>query len=133
MSVRAADAAVRSDIGALSRLDRGAHLTTWQTIKHGLLASPEFREGLAVTVLLAIAATGGRVIVPIVVQQVIDKGIAAPGGPNLGVVRWAVAAAAVAVLLTAFAGYLMNVRLYRTTEGGLRALRVKAFRHVQAL
>jgi len=133
VSARAADAAVRSDIAALSRLDRGARLSTWQTIKRGLLASPEFREGLTVTVLLAIAATSGRVIVPIVVQQVIDKGIAAPGGPNLGVVRWAVAAAGVAVLLTAVAGYLMNVRLYRTTEGGLRTLRVKAFRHVHDL
>jgi putative ABC transport system ATP-binding protein len=114
-------------------LDRGALLSPWQTIKRGLFASPEFRDGLAVTVLLAIAATSGRVIVPIVVQQVIDKGIAAPGGLNLAVVRWAVAAAAVAVLLTALSGYVMNVRLYRTTESGLRTLRVKAFRHVHDL
>jgi putative ABC transport system ATP-binding protein len=133
MSARAADAAVRTDITGLSRLDRGIRLSPWQTIKRGLFASPEFREGLAVTVLLAIAATSGRVIVPIVVQQVIDNGIGAPGGPNLGVVRWAVAAAAAAVLLTALCGYLLNVRLYRTTEGGLRTLRVKAFRHVHDL
>jgi ATP-binding cassette, subfamily B, bacterial len=133
MSGRVADAAVRTDIAALSRLDRGVPLSPWQTIKRGLFASPEFREGLAVTVLLAIAATSGRVIVPIVVQQVIDNGIGASGDPNLGVVRWAVAAAAVAVLLTALSGYIMNVRLYRTTESGLRTLRVTAFRHVHDL
>src|SRR5262245_65577346 len=115
MSARAADAAVRADIAALSRLDRGAPLSPWETIKRGLFASPEFREGLAVTVLLAIAATSGRVIVPIVVQQVIDNGIGAAGGPHLRVVRWATAAAAARALLARPCGYLLDGRLQRPT------------------
>ncbi len=117
----------------LVKIDKGADLTPWQTIRRGLAASPEFRDGLLVTALLAMAATVGRVIVPVSVQQVIDKGLQVPGGPDLEVVRWAVLLAAVAIVVTALCGYAMNVRLYRATEGGLRTLRVKAFRHIHDL
>jgi putative ABC transport system ATP-binding protein len=95
--------------------------------------TPEFREGIGVTLLLALVATGGRIVVPIAVQQTIDHGLNKPGSPDLGLVRLACGLAAVAVLVTAFANYLMNVRLYRTTEGGLAALRVRAFRRVHDL
>ena len=78
-------------------------------------------------------ATLGRIVTPIAVQQVIDRGLNAPGGPDLGLVRQIVLWAVVAVLLTAFAGYLMNVRLFTVTEGGLATLRTKAFRHVHDL
>jgi putative ABC transport system ATP-binding protein len=48
-------------------------------------------------------------------------------------VRAFVLLAAVAVLVTAGAAYLLNVRLFRTTESGLASLRVRAFRHVHDL
>ena len=72
-------------------------------------------------------------VVPIVVQRTVDDGLRATGGPDLALVRRSVALAAVAVLITAGAAYLMNVRLYRTTETGLAALRTRAFRHVHDL
>ncbi|HEX2315630.1 MAG TPA: ABC transporter ATP-binding protein [Thermomonospora sp.] len=103
------------------------------TLRRGLRLSPEFRSGLAVTLLLALVATAGRLVVPIAVQQTIDKGLRASGGPDTGFIRTAVLLAAAVVLVTALAGYLMNVRLYRTTESGLATLRIKAFRHVHDL
>ena len=103
------------------------------TLAHGLRLTPEFREGLGVTLLLALISTGGRVVVPVAVQQTIDKGLNAPGGPDLALVRNACLLAALAVGVTAIANYLMNVRLYRTTENGLAALRVRAFRRVHDL
>jgi len=110
-------------------VERGA----FATLAHGLRLTPEFREGLVVTLLLALLSTGGRVVVPVAVQQTIDKGLNAPGGPDLGLVRMACGLAALAVLVTAVANYFMNVRLYRTTENGLAALRVRAFRRVHDL
>jgi putative ABC transport system ATP-binding protein len=95
--------------------------------------TPEFREGLGVTLLLALVATGGRIVVPIAVQQTIDHGLSGPGAPDYALVRVACGLAALAVLVTAFANYLMNVRLYRTSESGLAALRVRAFRRVHDL
>ncbi|MBK5308016.1 MAG: ABC transporter ATP-binding protein [Frankiaceae bacterium] len=103
------------------------------TLVHGVRMTPEFREGLVVTLLLALVATGGRIVVPVAVQQTIDHGLNRPGSPDLGLVRLACGLAALAVFVTAGANYLMNVRLYRTTESGLAALRVRAFRRVHDL
>ncbi|MEU5989352.1 ABC transporter ATP-binding protein [Spirillospora sp. NPDC047418] len=103
------------------------------TLRRGLRLSPEFSAGLTVTLLLALVSTAGRVVVPIAVQQTIDKGIGREGGPDIAFIRTAVLLCAAAVLVTAVCAYLMNVRLYKTSEGGLAALRVKAFRHVHDL
>ena len=102
------------------------------TLRRGLRMMPEFRRGLPVTFALALLATAGRVVVPIAVQQVIDRGLAG-GDPDLDVVTRLVLLCAVVVLITAVAVYLMNVRLFRTTETALAALRVRAFRHVHDL
>ncbi|GAA1895214.1 ABC transporter ATP-binding protein [Actinomadura bangladeshensis] len=103
------------------------------TLRRGLRLSPEFTAGLTVTLLLALVSTAGRVVVPIAVQQTIDKGLGRPGGADIAFIRTAVLLCAAAVVVTAVCAYLMNVRLYRTSEGGLAALRVKAFRHVHDL
>jgi ATP-binding cassette, subfamily B, bacterial len=113
--------------------ERTVERRSFATLAHGLRLTPEFRRGLGVTLLLALLATGGRVVVPVAVQQTIDHGLLAEGGPDLGLVRVACGLALLAVLLTAVAAYLMNVRLYRTTEDGLAALRVRAFRRVHDL
>jgi ABC-type multidrug transport system fused ATPase/permease subunit len=104
-----------------------------QTLRRGLRLVPEFRRGLGVTVLLALAATAGRVVVPLAVQQTLDHGLLRPGGADLGLIERMVGFSALAVLLTAGAAYLLNYRMFRTTETGLAALRVRAFRHIHDL
>ena len=104
-----------------------------QTIRRGLSYSPEIRAGLGLTLVLALVATAGRVVVPIAVQQTVDNGLLNPAGPDLGFVRWMCLAAGIAVLLTAGCAYLMNVRLFRASEAGLATLRTIAFRHVHDL
>ncbi|MGY1824365.1 ABC transporter ATP-binding protein [Geodermatophilus sp. SYSU D00079] len=103
------------------------------TLRRGLRMMPEFRRGLPATFALALVATAGRVVVPIAVQQVVDRGLSGPGGPDLGLVRDLVLLCAVVVVLTAVAVYRMNVRLFRTTETALAGLRARAFRHVHDL
>jgi ATP-binding cassette subfamily B protein len=102
------------------------------TLRRGLRMMPEFRRGLPVTFALALVATAGRVVVPIAVQQVIDRGLA-DGDPDMGLITALIALCAVVVVLTAAAVYRMNVRLFRTTETALAGLRVRAFRHVHDL
>jgi ATP-binding cassette subfamily B protein len=97
------------------------------TLAHGLRLAPEFRAGLGLTLLLAFLSTAGRVVVPLAVQQTIDHGLSGPK-PDLALVRVACGLAALAVV-----NYFMNVRLYRTTEDGLLALRTRAFRRVHDL
>jgi ATP-binding cassette subfamily B protein len=107
--------------------------SAWQTLRRGLALSPEFLAGLPVTLMLAFGATVGRVLVPIAVQQTIDNGLLGSHGPDVARVRAAVVLAGVAVVVTAFCAYRLNVRLFRTTETGLATLRVRAFRHVHDL
>ncbi|GAB3344013.1 ABC transporter ATP-binding protein [Modestobacter lapidis] len=103
------------------------------TLRRGLAMMPEFRQGLPVTFLLALLATAGRVVVPIAVQQTLDRGLGAPGGPDIPLVRDLVLVSALVVVVTSFAVYRMNVRLFRTTETALAGLRIRAFRHVHDL
>jgi ATP-binding cassette subfamily B protein len=117
-----------STVSGLQAAERSA----LATFRQGLRLSPEFRRGLAGTLALAAVATAGRVVVPVAVQQVIDRGLAGPA-PDYAFIRTAVALCAVAVVVTAVCAYLMNVRLYRSTESGLATLRRKGFRHVHDL
>jgi putative ABC transport system ATP-binding protein len=121
-----------SAAASTSRVGHGAD-TAWATVRRGLALSPEIRDGLPLTLSLALLATAGRVVVPIAVQQTIDRGLLQPGGADLGFVRWMCLVAAVAVLVTAVAAYVMNVRIFRASEAGLATLRVHAFRHVHDL
>jgi putative ABC transport system ATP-binding protein len=121
-----------SAAASTSRVGHGAD-TAWATVRRGLALSPEIRDGLPLTLGLALLATAGRVVVPIAVQQTIDRGLLQPGGADLGFVRWMCLVAGVAVLVTAVAAYVMNVRIFRASEAGLATLRVHAFRHVHDL
>ncbi|MDA8369831.1 MAG: ABC transporter ATP-binding protein [Nocardiopsaceae bacterium] len=126
-------APVTTDDQTASGLHRSAD-SAIGTIRRGLQLSPEFAQGLGLTLLFAVVATVGKVIVPIAVQQVIDAGIgAADGGPDIDFVVGTVSLCAVLLAITMVCSYLMNVRLYRATESGLATLRRKAFRHVHDL
>ena len=105
----------------------------WATVRRGLQLSPEILQGIWVTVALGALSTLGRVIVPVGVQQTIDRGINAEGGPDVQRIAVFVGFAVVAVPLTAALSYLVNVRLFTATEAGLATLRLKAFRRIHDL
>ncbi|MGB5953357.1 MAG: ABC transporter ATP-binding protein [Ornithinimicrobium sp.] len=121
------------DIFDSSSIGASSELSTIATLRRGLQISPELRQGLLLTVGLALIATGGRVLIPFVVQQTTDNGIMAAGGPDVGFVLVAIAIAAAAVALTSLAQYFVNVRLFTAAERGLATLRLKAFRHIHDL
>jgi len=103
-------------------------------VRSGLRLSPEFTQGIGVTMLLALIATTGRIVIPVAVQQAVDNGFgAASGKVDVGEVQRMVVLAAVAVLATMIAATAMSRRLYRASESGLSGLRIKAFRHVHDL
>ncbi len=123
----------RSTADGVGTIDgRGSSRGAFATLAHGLRLTPELRAGLGGTLALALLATAGRIVVPVAVQQTIDNGLSGPE-PDLPLVRLACGLALLAVVLTAYANYLTNVRIYRTAERGLSALRVRAFRRVHDL
>ncbi len=102
------------------------------TFRRTFALVPEFTRGLRLTIVLALLATAGRVVVPVVVQQVLDRGLRG-GHPHHALITALVLVGALAIGFTIVANYAMNVRLFRATESGLAQLRVSAFRHVHDL
>jgi ABC-type multidrug transport system fused ATPase/permease subunit len=108
-------------------------VSTWATLRRGLSLSSHLRNGLAGTVALAIFATAGRVAVPVAIQQGIDHGLRAAGGPDLGAIGTIVAVTAAVLVLTMLCAYWMNVRLYTVSESALAEIRTRTFRHIHDL
>ncbi|MFI2488637.1 ABC transporter ATP-binding protein [Promicromonospora kroppenstedtii] len=116
-----------------ARIESASGLGVLATLRRGIEISPEITKGLWITLLLASLAAAGRVVVPLAVQQTIDVGVLADGGPDVGQVVLLASLAAGALVLAALCAALVNVRLFRSAEAGLATLRVKAFRHVHDL
>ncbi|MGP5640599.1 ABC transporter ATP-binding protein [Brachybacterium tyrofermentans] len=125
----AADRAESSALGSETTADESA----LHTIRRGLALTPELLRGIWITLLLAVVATGGKVVVPIAVQSILDRGIIAPEQPDLAFVAGAAGLAALVLLVTASCNVLMNRRLFRLAETSLATLRKRAFRHIHDL
>lgn len=104
-----------------------------RTIGRGLEAAPILRQGLAVTWLLAAMAAGGRVVVPILLQQAIDRGIVTDDGVDVALVSGLAVVAAVALVIAAVASRLAIVRLGRRSEQALYDLRTRLISHIHRM
>jgi ATP-binding cassette, subfamily B, bacterial len=116
-----------------TRMETGEELRALETIRRGVRHSPELKEGIAGTLVLAVLASVGQIVVPVAVQQTLDRGLGAPGGPDVRFTVLMGLVAAAAILVTSWAAYAMTKRLFTTSERGLATLRIKAFRHVHDL
>lgn len=102
-------------------------------MRRGIKVSPELRAGLAITVVMALTAAAGRLIVPILVQLVLDNGVLSDDGYD-GAYVWTVSLAALAVvLLVAAASRVALIRLVDMAETVLMNLRVRVFEHIHHL
>jgi ATP-binding cassette, subfamily B, bacterial len=99
-------------------------------LRRGLAVTPELRQGIRLTVLLALLAGAGRMVTPVLVQQVVDHHLSR--GDLAGVLPLAIAGALV-VMLTALCMRATGRRLAGAAEQGLAALRTRTFRHIHAL
>ncbi|MGH3650545.1 MAG: ABC transporter ATP-binding protein, partial [Acidimicrobiia bacterium] len=104
----------------------------WSTVKRGLSLSPELRRGLGGTLLIAAVATAGRIVVPIAIQQILDRGFTG-NGVDMGFVAQMIALSLLAVLITGVATGWMHLRLATVSETALSGLRIRAFRHIHDL
>ncbi len=116
-----------------SVMSTGEDIGAIETIRRGVRISPELTEGIGRTLVLAVLASAGQVVVPVAVQQTLDKGLNGPGGVDVGFTVRTGLLALVAIVLTAWASYAMTARLFTAAERGLATLRTKAFRHVHDL
>ncbi len=107
--------------------------TALAVLRRGLSATPELRQGIGFTVAMAVVGAVGKLVIPVLVQQIIDRGLRSPDGFRPGFVLGACALALVVVLTVAALTRLTYIRLVLAAEGMLRNLRVRAFAHVHEL
>ena len=105
--------------------------TALAVLRRALRRSPALRRGLAITLLLAFVAALGRVSIPILVQQIVDRGLTQGYQPG-----FALAACLVALVITGVV-YLTSRallrRLVRATQDTLYQLRIDTFAHICGL
>ena len=101
--------------------------------RRGVEVSPDLRSGLVVTVLLALTAAAGKLMIPILVQLVLDRGLLGDDGYRPAYL-WTVSLVALAVVATVtVATGVTLIRLVAMTETVLMNLRVRVFGHIHRL
>jgi len=104
-----------------------------ETFRRGFQISPEFRQGLGVTLGLAVIAAAGQAAVPFLTQRITDHGLLAPGGVDTKVViEYAIVGVAV-LIVSGIVAWRVRTRMVGAAEAGLATLRVEAFTTVHDL
>ena len=107
-------------------------IRAFTVLRAGIAATPELRVGLGVSIGMALVMAAGRTVIPITIQQILDKGVNG-GDPNWNFVVTAGAVAAVAMVAIAVLNKFTYMRLMRTAENVIYGLRTRAFSHVHKL
>lgn len=103
-----------------------------EVLRTGMRRTPELKAGFAASISFALVIALGRLIVPIAIQQILDKGISS-GDPDWNFVVVTCAVAAAAILGLAVLNRITYLRLMTTAENVLYGLRTRAFGHVHDL
>jgi ATP-binding cassette, subfamily B, bacterial len=103
-----------------------------QMIGKGVEAAPALRRGIGATFGLAMVGSGGRVVVPILVQQAIDRGLQ-PGKVDVGEIAVLGVIGLCVIIIATIAQRTAVARLGRRSEEALYGLRVRLFEHIHRL
>lgn len=102
-------------------------------IARALRVAPALVRGFGLTFLLMTIGTAMQIVVPVVIQQIVDGEILAPGGVDVGGVLLRGLLALAAIVGAAAARRLGLNRLLTASATGLSDLRVATFRHLHRL
>lgn len=102
-------------------------------LRRGLAVTPELRQGVVLTAVLAVLTAAGKLAVPILIQQILDRAVLGDAGYRPAFV--AVACVGTGVLILGLYGISRAafLRLVRAAEASLLGLRVRAFGHIHRL
>lgn len=102
-------------------------------LRRGVAVTPELRQGIALTLVMAVATAAGKLAVPVLIQQILDRGVLGAAGFDPGFVYPTCALTAVAVVALYVASRATYLRLVRAAENSLLGLRVRTFEHIHRL
>jgi ABC-type multidrug transport system fused ATPase/permease subunit len=102
-------------------------------LRRGLAVTPELRQGLLLTALLAVATAAGKLAVPILIQQILDRGVMGDAGYRSGFVAAACVGSGLLIVGLYAVSRTTFLRLVWAAEASLLGLRVRAFSHIHRL
>jgi ABC-type multidrug transport system fused ATPase/permease subunit len=103
-----------------------------EVLRLGVRRTPELKSGFAASLAFAFVIALGRLVVPIAIQQILDRGVAG-GDPDWSFVVLTCAVAAAAIMGLAVLNRITFLRLMTTAENVLYGLRTRAFAHIHRL
>ena len=102
-------------------------------LRRGLAVTPELKQGLVLTVVLAVATAAGKLLIPILIQQILGRGVLGDDGYRPGFVAAACTFATLVTIGLYFLSRATFLRLVRAAEASLLGLRVRTFEHIHRL
>jgi len=104
-----------------------------EVLRRGLAVTPELRDGLVFTAVLAVVTAAGRLAVPVLVQQVLGRGVLGDQGYRPAFVAASCIGTAGLILVLYVISRATFLRLIRAAEASLLGLRLRAFEHIHRL
>ncbi|MBO00026.1 MAG: multidrug ABC transporter ATP-binding protein [Acidimicrobiaceae bacterium] len=102
-------------------------------LRRGLKVSPELRSGAVITVLMALIVASGSLAIPILIQQILDKGLAGTEGLDSGFIYSSCIIALILIVLVIIIQRATYNRLVKIAETTILELRIRVFAHLQRL
>lgn len=102
-------------------------------LRRGLAVTPELKQGLVLTAVLAVATALGKLAVPVLIQQILDRGVLGEDGYRPGFVAATCGFATALIVGLYFVSRATFLRLVRAAEASLLGLRVRTFQHIHRL
>ncbi|NNE72881.1 MAG: ABC transporter ATP-binding protein [Acidimicrobiales bacterium] len=103
-----------------------------EVLRRGLAISPELKTGFVFTAAMAVLTALGQLTIPILIQQILDRGLDDDGVRTGFVVGASLVALGIMVVVFLASRFTYN-RLVRVAETMLVRLRVRAFSHIHRL
>jgi putative ABC transport system ATP-binding protein len=103
----------------------------FKILKRGIADSPEMRKGFGYTIAMAMTYSLGSLMIPILVQQILDNGLIDGFRPRF-VYTWC-AIAGLGVVVVYLAGRETSRRMVTNSEQALKSLRTRVFGHIHRL
>lgn len=113
--------------------DGGDDLSAIDVVRRGIARTPAVRRTIAFSALISISVALGRLAIPVLVQQVIDRGLLGDQGYRGGLVFALAASALGVVVLVAILTPVAEVAMVRGAQQSLYELRCQAFAHIHKL
>jgi ATP-binding cassette subfamily B protein len=108
-------------------------MRTSTAIRRAFGVAPDLGRGIVLTLGLAVVGTALQIVVPVVLQQVIDNEILGSGEVDTTAVLRKGLIALVAVVIAMFARWMSLRRLVVSSAAGLAQLRIRTFDHLHRL